>query len=112
MAELSFEAAPAAPDSAAAAAGLPLPLIPPLPTLKKQPAETMGETAGLKEGGTEAAPEAAAEDDAESSHFSLGAPPIQHSNHGAGSGPVQESVVDRQMTLLMNRLVGLINRQR
>ncbi len=51
-------------------------------------------------------------DEAESSHFSLGAPPI-HQSHPHSSAPAQpESVVDRQMSMLMNNLIGLVNRQR
>ncbi len=51
-------------------------------------------------------------DEASSSHFSLGAPPI-HQSHPHSSAPAQtESVFGRQMSMLMNNFMGLIGKQR
>ena len=51
-------------------------------------------------------------DEASSSHFSLGAPPIHQSHPHPNVLNPQESVVDRQMSMLMNNLVGLVSKQR
>jgi len=84
----------------------------PVPILSHTP---MSPPKPLNENGIDALSKDVAEspaDDAESSHFSLGAPPIQHSNHENPAPPPPESLVDRQISMLVNRLVGLVNGQR